>query len=143
MTAGRPSHYNHDIATAICALLGDGWSLNRICLLDGMPCKVTVFTWIAKYPEFVEMYETARHAQAEGLADRCVDIANDTDMDVKRARLVIDTIKWFASKMNSKYSERQQIEHSGPGGGPIKAQQVTAALDPKAASVLYQEFIKR
>ena len=54
-----------------------------------MPSRRTVFQWLAKHPEFAELYAAAWEAQIDGLLGENVEIA-DTDPNVERARLRID-----------------------------------------------------
>ena len=106
-----------------------------------MPAASTVFLWLAKHPEFSDQYGKAREAQADALSDECLDIAA-SEPDVARARLMIDTRKWFASKMKpKKYGDRQAIEHAGKDGGPI--QTISKDMTPEEASRIYREFLRR
>jgi hypothetical protein len=45
MSAGRPSDYTPELATAICAEIALGYSLRTICKAESMPCVATVFNW--------------------------------------------------------------------------------------------------
>lgn len=136
---GRPSLYNDEIVTAICIRLMGGESLKSITSEDDMPSQATVYKWLLERPEFVEKYERARELQADTLADETLDIADDGRNDwvlsrnddgaeiyrvngehIQRSRLRIDQRKWFAGKIApKKYGDKQQHEHSGPGGGAI------------------------
>ena len=79
-----------------------------------------LFLWLRGHPEFSEQYARAREEQADAISDECLEIA-EKEPDVQRAKLKIDTRKWFASKMKpKKYGERVTQEISGPGGEPIQ-----------------------
>jgi len=85
-----------------------------------MPSCSIVFLWLTKQEEFSEQYARAREEQADAISDECIDIAKN-EPDVARARLMIDTRKWFASKMKPrKYGDRQTREHTGKDGAPIQ-----------------------
>lgn len=65
----------------------------------------------------------------EALLDECDDLILLTPAGesfgvgaakVAKTRLLVDTRKWFASKLlPKKYGEHTRLEHTGPGGGPI------------------------
>ena len=135
MPAGRPTLYNEQIASAICAEMAEGRSLRSICRDDGMPSLTAVFTWLAKHPEFADQYARAREAQADALFEEVLEIADDARNDwmerngedagwqlngehVQRSRLRVDARKWMAGKLRPKvYGDKMQ--HTGEGGGPI------------------------
>ena len=73
--------------------------------------------------------------QADTLFDEALEIADDASGDctvrdgkkvldhehVQRSRLRVDTRKWAAGKLApKKYGDRATMEHTGPGGGPIR-----------------------
>lgn len=118
MGAGRPTDYTPEQSESICEWIAEGKSLlswtreNQVGLS-------TVYQWLRKQSEFAENYARAREDAADTLVDRLSDIA-DSEEDIQRAKLKCDNIKWVAARMKPKnYSERHNVEHSGPGGGPI------------------------
>lgn len=136
---GRPTDYNQEIASKICAGLSDGLSLRTVCKADDMPCKTTVFNWINKYPEFLNQYTRAKQESADALTDEMLDIADNASNDwmatnagetekeifslngehVQRSRLRIETRKWLASKLKpKKYGERVAL--AGDDESPLK-----------------------
>ena len=59
------------------------------------------------------------------------DIVN-SEPDPARARLKCDNIKWEAARVCRKlYGDRQEIEHSGPDGGPIATNIIVRFVDPR------------
>lgn len=113
MPAGRPSDYTEELAAAICERLTNGESLSAICREEDMPAISSIYLWMNKRPEFSEMYARAKEDQADTLADQILDIA-DTEDDPNRARVRVDARKWVAAKLKPrKYSDRQQVDHSG------------------------------
>lgn len=131
MPAGRPTDYNQDIASAICARIITGMSLRSICGADDMPDASTVFQWIQRHKEFAQQYAIACEERSEALVEEILDIADDGSNDwmadndpdnpgykmngeaMQRSRLRVDTRKWYASKLKpKKYGERQQIDHT-------------------------------
>jgi hypothetical protein len=133
MPTGRPSEFTEEKAATICELLMRGNSLRKICSLDDMPEKATVFNWLHKFPSFFDQYTRARQVQAEHLADEIFDVSDDDSKDVsgelempngvavQRSRLMVDTRKWYLSKVLPKiYGDKVLTEHTGKDGGPIQ-----------------------
>lgn len=125
MTAGRPSTYTPEMAERICEGLltkdaeGRPQSLEAVLKAEGMPDERTVRRWLKKHEEFRREYASAREEQAHMLADSVVEIA-DTEPDPNKARVRIDARKWYAGKLNGKYSDKVVNEHTGKDGAPIK-----------------------
>src|SRR5271168_4753610 len=138
--AGRPSLFTTELGDEICNRIADGESLRAICAEADMPDKATVFRWLlAEQPkDFRNQYIRAREAQADSLVDDILLIADDARNDwmkrngenatgyqengevLRRSALRIDARRWLAGKMApKKYGDKQQVEHSGPDGGPV------------------------
>jgi hypothetical protein len=81
MSAGRPSDYTPELATAICAEIALGYSLRTICKAESMPCVATVFNWLRLHAEFLEQYTRAMEEQVAALAEDMLDIADDGTND--------------------------------------------------------------
>jgi hypothetical protein len=149
---GRPTDYSPELASRICAELAAGKSLKSVCDLKGMPSRNSIFTWLGKYPDFLEKYETAKQEAADLLAEEIIEIADDGRNDymevqqdgggvaykfnkehVQRSRLRVDARKWIAAKLKpKKYGDKVTTELTGANGGPV--QQITTieikAVDP-------------
>lgn len=129
---GRPTNYNEEIASIICARMSDGESLRSICRCDDMPSMGAVFKWLAKHEEFREQYGLAMSARADSMFEEMLDIADDGTNDwmltndgderfntehVQRSRLRLDTRKWMLARMSPrKYGDKQELQHSGQIG---------------------------
>lgn len=135
MADGRPTDYTDEIADTICLRLSEGESLNKICFDDGMPCKATVYNWLAneKHRDFLDKYTRARERQAETFVDECLDIADMSDFDTKtkttkggdnyevpnhewisRSKLRVETRLKLAEKLAPrKYKPQSGVEVSG------------------------------
>jgi hypothetical protein len=129
---GRPSIYSQELAHTICVRLGEGESLRKICLDDGMPTKATVMFWLTTKPDFLDQYTRAREIQAENQFDELIDIVDQppelsyvTDKNgelvevkfdstyVAWMKLRVDTRKWTAARMApKKYGENKQAEEA-------------------------------
>ena len=126
---GRPTTYNQETASLICARMADGESLRSICRDDSMPALSTVFLWVSKHSEFSEQYKLAMASRADAMFEDMIDIADDGRNDyivngdgeerfntehVQRSRLRLDTRKWMLSKMlPKKYGDKQTDEVIG------------------------------
>lgn len=128
---GRPTSYTPEIGKLICDGLASGKSLRRVCEEEAMPHKATVVRWLLRiedpmFDDFRAQYANARAVQYELMVDDVVDIADDSTNDyvlmetgegaelakfnpeaVARARLRVDTRKWFLSKVLPKFADRQ------------------------------------
>lgn len=130
---GRPSIFTPDLGDAICERLADGESLRAICADAAMPSKSTVLRWLAdeRYRAFREQYGWAREAQADGLVDEILDIADNGTNDwmekrnakgestgwqengesIRRSALRIDARKWLANKLRpKKYGDKIELD---------------------------------
>jgi len=107
---GRHSEYNEKTADTILERISNGESLKKITDEDGMPSRVTVHQWLKDNATFLNNYELARALQADVYADEMDEIAHNEKIDVQRARLIIDTRKWIASKLKpKKYGEKLDL----------------------------------
>lgn len=122
---GRPTKYSKALGDRFCARIAEGESLRTVCDDLKMPAKATVFRWL-RLPgmkAFRDQYELATQARADAFAEEMIDIAHETmegetttekmigddvEVTVKKEdmlghrRLLIDTLKWNMSRMNSK-----------------------------------------
>lgn len=132
MVMARPSDYNAETASAICARLASGEPLVKICRGEEMPHVSTVYRWLSAQDAFRDMYARAREDQADTLADEIQAIADEPmvgekitrkangdvetvegDM-IEHRRLRVDARKWIAAKLKPrKYGDRVELEHGG------------------------------
>lgn len=130
---GRPSSYTDEIANEICERISLGESVRKICLDEHMPAMSSVFKWLAENKSFSEQYAYARESQADAYADEMDDIAKNDSIPVDRARLIIDTRKWTASKLKpKKYGDKLDLTSMGkelptPILGVVKPDQTNQA----------------
>src|SRR5271156_2609001 len=148
---GRPSLFTTELGDAICNRIADGESLRAICAEVEMPDKATVWLSAEGNKDFRNQYSRAREAQADSLVDDILLIADDARNDwmkrngenaagyqengevLRRSALRIDARKWLAGKMApKKYGDKQQVEHSGPDGGPVTFEAlIIASYEPR------------
>lgn len=124
---GRPTAYTPKLAQIIIARLAAGESLRSICKPDDMPKESTVRLWATSDRDgFAAQYTRAREAQMDALAEDLLEIADDEDADVNRARLRVDTRKWLMSKIAPKrFGDKKSHELTGANGGPIQTLDLT------------------
>lgn len=122
------------IIDEICAKISSGLSLRKV-LEGGKPISQKVFfEWIDADVEKSKQYARAAEARADSIFEDILDIADDSNGDVKytehgevmnsefvqRSRLRVDARKWMLAKMMpKKYGERIEQEISGKNGEPF------------------------
>jgi hypothetical protein len=146
---GRPTKFNQELADLICHRIATHpWGLKKICnFYDDMPKDTTILEWRMKYDKFSSQYAKAKLAQADALAEDCLNIADDDSGDVKinndgfevfngefaaRSRIRIDTRKWLASKLLPKqYGDKLVLEQKTEENEKLKAEllELRAKLD--------------
>ncbi len=135
MACGRPTRFTKKMGDEICERLAEGESLRSICRDDHIAHRGNVFRWLLSdkkiYSTFRDQYALAREIQAECLIDDIFDIADDSTNDymenrqakdsddapmvvnpeaIGRARLRVDTRKWHASRIITRYKDKQEKE---------------------------------
>lgn len=113
---GRATSYTKEMGEKICSRIAAGESLRKICKDNGMPSPSTVFYWLLDTNNklFSEQYEKARNVQAENLFDKLLEIADENNKNVMRARLRIDTRKWYLSKvLPKKFGDKLDVTSDG------------------------------
>ena len=97
MAGGRPTIYTKELGDSICERIAEGESIRTIVKDNKMPSSSTVFRWLLDKDkeEFWEQYEKSRNTQAETMFEELLEIADDSDIDVMRARLMVETRKWY------------------------------------------------
>jgi hypothetical protein len=114
--------YSQEIADRVLGRMVEGDSLRKICEMEGMPSRRSIFYWLKDNEEFRERYEIARLMQVEYWAHEIIEIADDTSGDfiiteqgervvdhenINRARLRVDARKWLMSKLHpQRYGDR-------------------------------------
>ena len=102
-----------DIQERLVAEIQTGRSLRQVCKDEGMPHFTTVLRWIASDADFAIKYTRARVAQADTLFDRMEEVEEAVSagtMDSHAARVVLDSMRWRASKLAPKvYGDRLDV----------------------------------
>jgi len=120
---GRPSIHTDELEQRVLSGLSV-MSMVKVCELDGMPNRDTIYSWMIKVPGFTDRYARACDERADHRAEMIDDIAERVlsgEVDPQAARVAIDAHKWTASKLRpKKYGERISQELTGADGGAIK-----------------------
>lgn len=126
--------FSEEIALKLLEHIATGKSLRSFCIgadgktLHGRPSVMAVMRWKAQIPRFNELYEKAKLDRADSLVDEMVDIA-DNEPDPKKARVMVETRKWVASKfMPRVYGDRVAVT-GATDGAPIQVESVTHLSD--------------
>jgi len=148
-TLGRPTIYNEELATKICEVVSiSSCGIRKICFNNpDFPTPETIRVWRLYNESFSAQYAKAKLAQADILAEECVDIADDSSNDTittqdgrevfnsefaARSRLRIDTRKWLASKLLPKiYGNTKELEEEKEKNETLREEvrQLRAKLD--------------
>lgn len=131
---GRPSMYSEELADKICLAISTGEKgLNHLCAAnEEFPNPKTVYEWIITNDSFSKKYARARELQAEFMAEKMIEIADDSTNDtiigysksgepmemenkewVNRSKLKVDTRKWLMSKLAPKrFGDKIDVTHT-------------------------------
>jgi len=105
-----------EIQEKVVEAIQTGRSLRQVCQDDGMPDFRTVQRWIVSDGAFAVRYARARTAQADTLFDRMEAVEEAVaagTMDSHAARVVLDSMRWRASKLAPKvYGDRLDVSVS-------------------------------
>ena len=105
-----------EIQEKVITEIQTGRSLRQVCGDEGMPNFRTVQRWIVSDGAFAVRYARARTAQADTLFDRMEAVEEAVSagtMDSHAARVVLDSMRWRASKLAPKvYGDRLDVSVS-------------------------------
>jgi hypothetical protein len=115
----------------VCTLIASGKTLEEARRLAGVT-EYRYTKWLVELPAFEQALRRARAIIVEARVDRMADVARN-EPDVNRARLMIDTDKWLASKLVSKvYGDKMDvsIDHRIDISDALAAARSRATLRP-------------
>ncbi|AZV37880.1 terminase small subunit [Komagataeibacter xylinus] len=125
-TGTRRSAYSRRLADEICLRLADGQSLRAICADPALPHRATILRWLRDNPAFRALYDTAREAAADTLAEEIIAIADRATgrEDVPAIKLRMEARMWVATRLRPPASATR-----GEGAGSIS---ITITTDDAA-----------
>ena len=115
----------------VCTLIASGQSVEKACQLAGIT-EYRYTKWLADVPAFEQSVRRARAILVDRRVDRIADVARN-EPDVNRARLIIDTDKWLASKLIPKvYGDKLDVNVNATIdiGDALAAARARATLRP-------------
>lgn len=107
---GRPSLKTPEVIEEIAERLSNGEPMARICKDEHMPAFRTVLRWEDEDEEFRRVSMRAREYGTHHMADDCLRIADDEDLEPQDKRIRIDTRLRLIGKWNQKvYGDKTLI----------------------------------
>lgn len=111
-----------EIMQQVCERMAAGDTVIAACKELGVEAR-RVREW-ALDERFADTYRLARETQAHALAEETLAIADDLTILPDSRRIMVDTRKWYTSKIAPKiYGERTKHEVTGADDGPVKVEQ--------------------
>jgi hypothetical protein len=102
--------YSQEIADRVAALLASGVSMNKIGQMEDMPSRECLMQWAGKYPQFALAISRAREEGTHTLAEQCLEIADNSDLDPADRRVKIDTRLRLIGKWNARaYGDKLDV----------------------------------
>ena len=117
---GRPSDYSMELVKTICKRLSGGERLPIILSEENMPCRATFFNWKRDNKEFLDLYARVQQDKGELFIEEIDDTMEQLRkgrIDPSSANIIIQTLKWKASKFYPKmFGDKVEVDHSGSIG---------------------------
>jgi hypothetical protein len=151
---GRPTKYTQELSEYIIRRVASSeMSLKDLCASDNrMPDRSTINEWRWDYPDFSAAYRLAKLHQTELMAEDCEEVSKEIEyisdqqgsqkVDpgfIASRRLIVDTKKWHASKLNpTVFGDRKAVEQLQGENEAIKAELM--ALKAQLAEVNKKEY---
>ncbi len=154
--AKTPVRYSPEIAARICSELEKGRTLRSVCRDPGMPDESSVRDWANNDElDFGPHYAKARDKGLDAMAEELLEIADrdaddaETPQAIQRARLKVDTRKWYLAKLAPKrYSDRLDIGNADDkpfvvddGGRADQLAKLLAKLQSRASGTDDSELV--
>ena len=90
----------------IISRIEDGLTLKQSCALSAVGY-ANVVKRIGESEELTKAYARAKDGFARYMVQHMFDVAKDESIDVQRAKLIVDTAKWYAARtLPKEYGER-------------------------------------
>lgn len=102
MSAGRPSEYDFELCIEICSEVAEGFNIKTILKSkQNYPTFQTWCNWKRQNKELFDLYTCSIQDKAESV-DEEIDLIlteiRSGELDAPAGRVLIDTLKWKASK---------------------------------------------
>jgi len=127
---GRPTKYSKKLDDEIYKRISQGNSLRKVLRAEDMPSIQTFYTWLIKYPDFLEHYRVASEISHEIRLEEIDDLGYEAMADKDKApglKILADQRRWAASKLYpKKYGDRQALDIGGQTDNPIVINRISA-----------------
>lgn len=131
---GRPSEYKPAFAGEIITLMASGLSLTAAAAELGFS-RETVYAWEREKPDFSDAVKLARSKRTAFLEKRL--LAADT------GPVVTSSIFALKNACAAEWRDKQEHEHTGPGGGPIKVEDPVDPMErARALAFLWRQAVE-
>lgn len=127
----RISEYDYNLCIEICDKIADGKHVVDVLKSDDrFPVWSTFRVWKREHVELQTLYTSSIQDKAEMLTyeiNQTMQDLKDGNIDAPAARVIIDTLKWFASKFYPKmYGDKLDVTS---GDKPIETNTVAISID--------------
>jgi hypothetical protein len=102
------------IVSAVLMAMAEGETLAEASADEGVQ-PAMVRRWMAADPAMMGEYLAVKRLQAQAWAEEAIQVAREsTNQSATKDRLLVDTLKWAASKASpAEFGDRQTVEHQG------------------------------
>jgi hypothetical protein len=109
--SGKSPGYTPEIADAIVVRVAEGERIDDILRDPEMPCRATLYTWMARHPAFAEALARAREAEVDRLADESWIIARSARPETARlAAVQLAHLRWLARVRAPRVYHQRPVE---------------------------------
>lgn len=100
----------------------EGGTLREICSGHDRPSRTQLLQWIKDRNDLSDQYRRAREMSGYILADEIRELERDVTPDNATAsKTRFEMKRWDIARRAPKvFGDKQQLEHSGPNGGPVQ-----------------------
>ena len=127
----RISDYSFEVCVGICERISNGESIKAILKSDdNYPSFQTWCKWRRENDELLDLYTRSIQDKAESVdseIDNIIEELKDRTLDPASARVIIDTLKWKASKYYPKMFG-DKIDANLNHEGKIQIEQITGMV---------------
>lgn len=107
-----PAKITPEMIENACDMIAGGTTLTAAAKKLGVKAPALRYHFL-RDAELKGMNDTARELGCDALADECIDIADDPDIDVPTKRVRIDTRIRLIGKWSQRYSDKHDVNMSG------------------------------
>lgn len=118
---GRPTKYSPEMCDIIIAAGKEGCAVAEMAIRCDV-CIDTIYEWAKVHPEFSEALTRAQNEAEAWWASHLRSGLTKTPAEFQGPA----NLKYMAVRFNERWSDKSRVELSGPSGGPIQTEEVSA-----------------